>query len=252
MNLLYPKKGRLNYKQSQEKFEDAEVPFEPFSLIREDNNFVLNKTRLIIGYTDSGDVIVLGDDFIVDVSKADKIEAYKISNHGLSTYYKRYNRKKIIKDSIFRKPKVGDTLLCVADGRYLGCKFGDEYIVNRISSDGRLFFDCDTPYSYEDKYFIVVKSGLETRCSDSIQKEYFEPKKKYFNSDTPSAYTSLDLKEEIKKAAIQRKSFIESEDVKKQTIIVQDELITRKKITKTLSKRNFFETKLIKRKTNNL
>lgn len=236
MKLLYPKKGRLNYKESLRLFEDAEVPFEPFCCVEETKH--RHGIKLLIGYTDEGSGIFLSDDTISSIDCIGQAEAYKVSNQGMNSYYKKVKRPNIV-DSIFRKATVGDTLLCVADGRYLGCEFGETYTVSKITSEGRVSFDEGSSYTYENKYFIVIKSNFKAR---------------YDNNSIIDSSGSIVVgaKSGSRKISGQRKRFIESEDVKKQTMIVQDELITRKKIAKTLSRRNFFETKLIKRKTNNL
>ena len=49
--------------------------------------------------------------------------------------------------------------MCVANKRYLGCDFGSTYKVESISHEGRIGFDKFAQYTYESKYFIVVKSN---------------------------------------------------------------------------------------------
>ena len=184
----------------------------------------------MIGYTDDFGGIVLSNNSILSVEN--KVEAYKISKQGINSYYKKVKRPICI-DSIFRKPQIGDTLLCVACGRYLGCEFGETYVVCGITHDDRISFDSGNPYTYESKYFIVVAGRLSIKGNNNST----------ITSSGTSEITITDGSVGVLNTAFA---------IDRQEVLAQDKLITRKKIIKKLSKRNFFESDLIKRKTNNL
>jgi hypothetical protein len=166
MKLHYPKSDRLNYKESIVKWEDNEFPYQPCSCIEESNHPEYG-VKLLIGYYKDGGCIFISNGFISEVNQKDKVEGYKVSNQEINNYYNKAKRPSD-EHSIFRKPKSGDTLLCVAEGRYGGCKFGETYVVDNIGEDERVSFTTDVPYTYDYKYFIVVDTKSLPKSDDII------------------------------------------------------------------------------------
>jgi hypothetical protein len=158
MKLLYPKKDFLTYKEALALFEDGEVPYEPFCVVEEENVTHHGK-KLLIGYKKDGSAIFIQDRTIEHIKSKDEVEAYKVSKMGINTYYKKVARPRESMDSILRKPKVGDTVLCVANERYVGATFGETYEVKEITHEGRLAFEYGAQYTYESKYFVVIKES---------------------------------------------------------------------------------------------
>lgn len=180
----HPKKDFLTYKEAMAKFEDGEFPYEPFCVIEEEN-FPNHGKKLLIGYRKDGAAIIIQDRTIKQIQSKDEVEAYHVSRMGINTYYKKVARPRESMVSIFRKPKVGDKVMCVAKERYIGAVFGETYTVKEITHEGRIGFEIDAQYTYESKYFVVVS---DKKSSVSIAKAIFSghmhDKKSYHNDIT--------------------------------------------------------------------
>jgi len=225
MKLHYPKSDRLNYKESIAKWEDNEFPYQPFSCIEESNHPEYG-VKLLIGYNKDGGCIFISNGFISEVNQKDKVEGYKVSNQEINNYYNKAKRPSD-EHSIFRKPKSGDTLLCVAEGRYLGCKFGETYVVDNIGEDERVSFTTDAPYTYDYKYFIVVDAKSLQKSVEIIGNEYRDRADFIFESDVDAMrYGAMSIK-----------------------IMEDDELIVRKKVEDTEpERRKIYSSELLIRK----
>ena len=154
---LHRPKNIMPYFDSLREFEDEVIPFAPMTYLTKKINFG-DGVELLIGYTISGDAVLVKNNSIKDIKNSEKVDAYKVSKQGIEEYYKKTDRPENSK-SIFRKPDVGDTLLCVSK-RYVGCTFGELYTVKEIKG-GRLAFEIESEYTYEDEYFIIVDTTNE-------------------------------------------------------------------------------------------
>ena len=247
MKLNYPKKDFLTYKESLSKFEDGEVPFEPFCVV-EEKDFSNHGRRLIIGYRKDGAAILISDRTIEHISSKGEIQAYHVLNPGIKNYYKKMTRPTNSSISIFRKPVVGDTVMCVANGRYVGAVFGETYEVKEITHEGRLGFERDAQYTYEAKYFVVVSEIKSPVSINNGSKEiligHMHDKKPYY-SDAAHAlsYAAMYLGNNRVVMGLDP-AFKDFSDA----IAHEDELILRKKLqSEEFKTRRVFDEPLIKR-----
>ncbi len=154
MKLHFPK-SLLPHFDSESLHEDGDVVFEPFSIVK--IRAIVDNLYLVIGYRKDKSVVVIPDQQI-SFLRSD-IEAFHAEEEGIEAT--KADRKSAFSDSIFRKPKTGDTVMCVAKDRYVGAVFGETYKVKTTEinkGNVRIGFDTGTGFTYEAKYFIVVKS----------------------------------------------------------------------------------------------
>ena len=157
MKLHYPK-NILSYRYSRDEFDNGELPFAPMTFMTKSSDCG-DGVELLIGYLECGAGVFIKDRQISEVRDKGVVDAYKISKQGLKDYYKKSIRP-TGDHSIFRKPKLGDTLMCISK-RYQGCEFGETHVLKAIRDD-RLAFSVDSEYTYESKYFIVVDTASIT------------------------------------------------------------------------------------------
>lgn len=147
---LHRPKNMMSYFDSKKEFDDGELFFPPITYIEHND-----EVRLLIGYTTDRNAVIIHDLEISNIKNSKELMSYVVYSKGVGLY-KEVGRPKS-STSIFRKPKVGDTVMCISI-RYQGCMFGDLYKVNSIREE-RLAFEAGAEYTYEDKYFIVVDDG---------------------------------------------------------------------------------------------
>lgn len=162
MKLHYPK-NILSYRYSRDEFDNGAIPFSPMTFMTKITNCG-DGVELLIGYLECGSGVFIKDRQISEVRDKGVVDAYKISKQGLKDYYKKTIRP-TGDHSIFRKPKVGDTLMCISK-RYQGCEFGETYVLKEIRED-RLAFSVDAEYTYEREYFIIVDTASITMWVNS-------------------------------------------------------------------------------------
>jgi len=171
MKFNYPKKDFLSYFESKEMFESGPgAPFAPFSCVKSKN--YNEKPKLLIGYTKCGKGIFITDSKISLAKGIDMVQAYWIKGDGVKEYYENIERPSS-PNSIFKKPEVGDTVLCVAKDRYVCCEFGETYEVLGVTGDGRINVSMHNNYTYEDVFFVVVDSKrIKAEVQDTVFIEY--------------------------------------------------------------------------------
>lgn len=147
---LHRPKNMMSYFDSKKEFDDGELIFPPITYIEYND-----EVKLLIGYTTDRNAVIINDLEISNIKNSKELMSYVVYSKGVKLY-KEVGRPKS-STSIFRKPKVGDTVMCISM-RYQGCVFGDLYKVNSIREE-RLAFEAGAEYTYEDKYFIVVDDG---------------------------------------------------------------------------------------------
>lgn len=229
---LHGPKNIMSYFDSLREFEDDMLPFAPMTYVTK-KGYSINSVELLIGYTLDRKAVIINDNTISLVKQRNRISTCLVSKTGLEVHYMKVSRPTGI-DSIFRLPKVGDTLMCVSK-RYQGCTFGELYIVKEIIGD-RLSFEYGAEYTYESQYFIVVgqkekyitnsqsaagsniTTGITVVNSRFIGNPYIEIKLDYDNPEKPMNFKILLDEDEVNQRTIKgvkliRRPHIEDEEI---------------------------------------
>lgn len=271
MKLKYPKKDFLSYTESKLRFDNADSSHDPFCCVSAKMTGIV---KLLIGYTLTGEGVFISDTKISLVKEATEIEAFKCSYTETEVIYKKVKRPDGL-NSIFKKPEVGDTIMCVANGRYVGCEFGETYTVDEVSGNGRISVDRYNQYTYESKYFIVIDSKrIKAEKADTLSNRTITGgnsivightqtgnKSHYMNKDGFPWITGNSIVVsgngvnpytfEVSDGPIQRKSLID-EDIKKRKVFDNERVLKRNVVrTSTAKKRELHDADVVNRKVTN-
>lgn len=145
----------LNYERSKEIHDNKKEGFELFDLVRIGDNRTGDANIFVfMGYTlEENRPCVLSNKSIS--SSSEEITMYNWGNDKFSLS----SKSECEADSIFREPRVGDTVLCIAIDRYRAVAFNDTHKIQSICDKGRLQFEGINHSTYDSKYFIIVESS---------------------------------------------------------------------------------------------
>jgi hypothetical protein len=215
--------------------------FDLWSCVRsKKDSDVIGNTALVIGYEEVGVeefvYIVIPNSVI-----SDEVEIIKVDRDHLESKFQECKRPNT---GLLKKPKKGDTVMCIAKGRYAGVQGG---AVNEVLGmpEGRVKIHEDHHATYEDTYFVVCCTsdivsvdgcGLVIKdSSGSIKSVNF-----------PSMSTTTSLSSEFTKSL--RNSLIDEEEIKKRVVVEADKLLKRKTVEESeIKKREVFNLETIKR-----
>jgi len=270
MKLKYPKEGFLTYVESKLRFDNAYSSHDPFCCVSAKMTGIV---KLLIGYTLTGEGVFISDTKISLVKEATEIEAFKCSYTETEVIYKKVKRPDGL-NSIFKKPEVGDTIMCVANERYIGCEFGETYTVDEVTGDGRISVDKYNHYTYESKYFIVINSKrVKAEKADTLSNRTINGdcsivighkqtgKSRYMSYDSFPLTSGTVIvnsnegihicKPELNDGPLQRKSLID-EDIKKRKVFDNEKVLKRTVVnTSSFKKRELHDADVVNRKVNN-
>jgi len=252
MKLNHPKKNNfLNYYESKEMFENGSGPFKLFTCIAPKES--PNEIKLLIGYTTDGRGIVISNNKIDLVKDEDYIESYGISKQGLNSFYEKSTRPNFL-GSIFRKPEIGDTVMCVSNERYVGCELGETYKVEKVTGDGRIGVSTLNSFTYSSKYFVVVDyKKIEITASRTITVNSGGATLST-GTGTDNRYSAshkLDIVgDKSKDILIQRKALVD-DNIKVRKVYENKKILTRKPIESSVNKKiRLRQVGIIERKLN--
>lgn len=212
---------------------------------------VIGNTALIIGYIENA---VNDYDYVVipnDVTDSDVLVRVVGKEHleKLFAQCERPNK------GFLRTPKKGDTVMCVAKGRYSGVQGGEVCEVLGMPQ-GRVNIHEYSQVTYEDTYFVVCKTASETASINScgeiklpLPGEIKLPLPKFENySDSLQQLVGKNTDSSDLSKRLSFKSLIEENKIKKRVVLEADKLIIRKKFEEPkIKKREIFNPKTIQR-----
>lgn len=212
---------------------------------------VIGNTALIIGYIENA---VNDYDYVVipnDVTDSDVLVRVVGKEH-LEEFFAQCERPN---KGFLRTPKKGDTVMCVAKGRYSGVQGGEVCEVLGMPQ-GRINIHEHSQVTYEDTYFVVYKTASETAyinpCGEiklPLPGEIKLPLPKFENySDSLQQLVGKNTDSSDLSKRLSFKSLIEENKIKKRVVLEADKLIIRKKFEEPkIKKREIFNPKTIQR-----